>query len=219
MVGRTVKDSAADPDFVPQSNVDLSNRVTVPATRGLTFGTNLISAEQKTRSGKLVCVLSCEVAVLFLVRVGESLADALIQLVIDGMSLVFWVVSCVSFPCVCLEQQLQIEEAQRRFLEELSSDPTLIYCGALAEIPSTKNLSAAEYVPDENLHQRFHQTGWYQAHAGGPLSMPVLVYRPIPGRIYPIEKLRMIARQYPQEVTPELSAMINFGEYHAGGFS
>ena len=89
MVGRTVKDSAADPDFVPQSNVDLSNRATVPATRGLTFGTNLISAEQKTRSGELVFALSCEVVVLFLVRVGESLADALIQLVIDGMSSIF----------------------------------------------------------------------------------------------------------------------------------
>ena len=119
MVGRTVKDSAADPDFVPQSNVDLSNRVTVPATRGLTFGTNLISAEQKTRSGELVFVLCSGVLVLFLICVGENLADALIQLVIDGISSVFWVISCVSFPCVCLEQQLQIEEAQRRFLEEL----------------------------------------------------------------------------------------------------
>ena len=194
MLGRTVKDSAADSDFVPQSNVDLSNRVTVPATRGLTFGTNLSSAEQKTRSGKLVCVLSCGVMVLFLIRVGEGLADALIQLVIDGMSSVFWVISCVSFPCVCLEQRLQIEEAQRRFLEELASDPTLIYCNALAEIPSTKNLSAAgirsrrESSPAVSRDGLVSGTRW-RSSVYASFGLPTYS-----GRIYPIEKLRMIAR-------------------------
>ena len=93
------------------------------------------------------------------------------------------------------------------------SDPSLIYCGVLAEIPNEHNLSAAEWCADLGCVLRRHALGWFYYFPGNDDEKPTLYFRPSPGRQIPLDRLQRVQREFREEESPELRAMIYFAVF------
>ena len=91
----------------------------------------------------------------------------------------------------------------------------LKYCGILDEIPSFERMSHTEQDRVLGGYLCRDITGWYHFLPMPDGSGALVYYRPFPGREYPIMALQAIVTNYPTEVTPELMAMVRYGEYVA----
>ena len=103
-----------------------------------------------------------------------------------------------------------------RFVASLASDPALVFGGVLRDIPGERNLGAAEWVPSLGCWRRQFYCGWFEYYPATEMQRARVYFRPFPGRHLPAACLRRVIREFPEEVTPELRAMLSFAEYDQG---
>ena len=110
------------------------------------------------------------------------------------------------------------ERPQNVFQRLLMDDVSMVLSGVMREMPSERNMGAAEWVPELGCLLRRHELGWFYVFGGNEDQPPTLYFRPHPGQQLSLSDLRRVRTEFYEERTPELAAMINFAEYDAGEF-
>ena len=97
-------------------------------------------------------------------------------------------------------------------------EPVLAVCGVMVEVPSSNNMSAAEYLPrGKGLHRR-HIYGWFDYYPPGDGCDAFVEFRPLFSCTLPHADLLLVLNDPAVIQTPELQAMASYYEFAEGMF-